>query len=161
MSQTIHFAPRQDLQQQCTLAGLLSFTAAGSVYFSMIASLSFLFSVFPEEPRWWPVCVTVPTAWYVLWLLYRRWDLREVLRVHYTGPVLALIVDAAAAFFGLVALATQGLPEARQVMDFLTVVLVVILAGCGLSVAVSLPAATLMLAYLFYLRPREKNSADA
>jgi hypothetical protein len=138
---------------------MLSFTLAVAVYSSMIAS------AWPLVHRddWefgraaiWPTCTTIPTAWCLLWWLYRRWRLPHALRVHRTGPVIALWLIAAGLCFGVfaaVACLADLPPEsptaiANGAVEGMAVAVFVMLYACGISAAVSLPCATLMLLYL-------------
>ena len=138
----------QSLRRQYSLADLFTFLLAGSVYFAMIASLGPVFNRIGGGEDWWPMLVTVPTAWCVLLLLYRRWRLPHALTVHYSGPVLAftllLLVSSSALIDWAFAMPLRGFPAEY----FLSGVVVAALAGFGMSSAVSLPAAAVMLLYL-------------
>ena len=139
-------APRR----QFSLAGLLSFVLAASVYFSMIASLRSVLSVRDWERHWWPILVTIPTAWCVLWLLYRRWQLRQAVMVHLSGPIMALTVVLLFSFVAILESAFTKFPDdsLRALKESLEFTLMAALVGCGWGTAVSLPAAALMLLYL-------------
>ncbi len=101
-----------------------------------------------DQANWWPAAVAVVIAWCVLRLLYSLWGLPQALRVHYAGPVMALCL------LGFLAILVVTIWTARFSLDepppllCLKVAEAGVLIGCGLSTAVSLPAATLMLLYL-------------
>ena len=136
-------------RRQFSLAGLLSYVLAASVYFSMIASVRPLLGEWRGPMSWWPVAATIPTAWCVLWLLYRQWRLPQALRVHYAGPVIMLCFLLPAAVVVLMIWAAELFsvrdPSLTYCLEFAALSMLI---GCGLSTAVSLPAATLMLLYL-------------
>jgi hypothetical protein len=146
-------------RRQFTLAGMLSFVLAVGVYCSMLTSLRPLVSrdylEYDPGPTW-PIFTTVPTAWCVLWWLYRRWRLPQALRVHYAAPVVALGLIAAGLCAGvcveLVSLAHwppgSDLTIDRDVGNALSTAIVAMIYACGVSTLVSLPAATIMLVYL-------------
>jgi hypothetical protein len=143
----------QTPRRQFSLAGLLSYMLAASVYFSMIASVRPLITESPRTPMQWPAVATIPTAWFVLWALYRRWRLPHALRVHYAGPVIVLCILLPAAVVVLAGWMIQVVMAnpVATVPSFLEcswVAAAGLLIGGGLSAAVSLPAATAMLLYL-------------
>jgi hypothetical protein len=140
--------PHRTPRRQFTLAGLLSYMLAASVYFAMIASVRPLLVDEGGPRNWWSAAATVPTAWCVLWVLYRLWRLPQALRVHYAGPVMVLCFLLLAAAFVLFWWVTQlsiSNPSLTACLGFSAGGMLI---GCGLSTAVSLPAATLMLLYL-------------
>jgi hypothetical protein len=140
---------QQTPRRQFSLAGLLSFTLATSVYFSMIASVRPLLLAGPRGPvSWWPAAAAIPTAWCVLWALYKRWRLPHALTVHYSGPVMMLCFLLPAAAVVLMIWITHFSMNDPSATACLGVACAGMLIACGLSAAVSLPAATLMLLYL-------------
>jgi hypothetical protein len=158
-------------RRQFTLAGMLSYGLAVGVYCSMLSSLRPLLS-----REYWDfgrssigtIYLTVPTAWCVLWWLYRRWRLPQALRVHLAGPVIAIAILGVGLclgiMFGLFALAQSPRDFSQtgleRVGDIFKVVSDALIYACGISTAVSLPAATLMLLYLM-LRPAAPSVANA
>jgi hypothetical protein len=130
---------------------------AVSVYFSMMASVwpRLSWDYESPRPRVWPIVATILTAWCVLWWLYRRWRLPQAMRVHYAGLIMATMLVVIASPFTVIEIAMSS-PSGRSTLtllgDALQVGAVVLLGGCGLSTAVSLPAASVMLLYLM-LRP--------
>jgi hypothetical protein len=154
---------RSTPRRQFTLAGMLSFVLAVGVYCAMLASLRPLFSQdYWEFGRgtFWPNYTTVPTAWCVLWWLYRRWRLPQAQKVHYTGPVIALVLLAVWLFFAIpigIVSAIRSPPESYLaiVTDALSVIFVAMLYACGVSTVVSFPAATMMLVYLMVQPPSD------
>jgi hypothetical protein len=139
---------QQTPRRQFSLAGLLSYVLAASVYFAMIASVRPLLAETPGSPGWWPAAATIPTAWCVLWALYRLWRLPQVLSVHYAGPIMVLCFLLLAAAVVLFMWVTQFSLRNPSLMACLEFAGGGLLIGCGLSTAASLPAATLMLLYL-------------
>jgi hypothetical protein len=143
-------------RRQFTLAGMLSFVLAVGVYSSMIASVRPLIgSDYDRQPTMWPVFTTILTAWCVLWWLYRKWRLPQALRVHYTGPAIVMVLLIMASPFAILEIASSSSPHdsgLMRLLDVLEVAAGVVLYGCGVSTAVSLPVATVMLLYLM-LRP--------
>jgi hypothetical protein len=144
-------------RRQFTLAGMLSYMLAVAVYCSMIAALRSLVEREFGPSRVWPVYTTIPTAWCVLWWLYRRWRLPLALKIHQAGPVIALGLLGVGFFvgIGIGIAATIGAPPGYDpaiLRNVLEAAYVAMMWACGASTAVSLPAATLMLLYLM-LRP--------
>jgi hypothetical protein len=147
-------------RRQFTLAGWLSYMLAAGVYFSMLASIPPLIGWGNKIPTLWPALATIPTAWCVLWWLYRRWRLPDVMKVHYAGPLIALVVLTIVVAIGIcigiaaVVRSPQDLVQQGPGAVLWTTVGTagVVLYGCGMSTLISLPAATLMLLYLM-LRP--------
>jgi len=140
-------------RRQFTLVGLLSFALALSVYFAMMASVWSVIIACDYGPRRvWPVFATIPTAWCVLWWLYQRWQLPWALRIHYAGPVMGMVI----LLFGLIDIIPitiariQSSQESNLTIleDTLQKAALVILGWCGVGVALSLPAATVLLLYL-------------
>jgi hypothetical protein len=150
------------LRRQFTVAGMLSFMLAVGVYCSMLASLRPLLNrnyLDSERATFWPIYATVLTAWCVLWWLYRRWRLPQALRVHYAGPLIAVLLVGIGLclgiLFGLFSIAysrTNSLSMVlRDAEDILKTAFVAMIYACGISTAVSLPAAAVMLVYLMLL----------
>ncbi|MCE5268625.1 MAG: hypothetical protein LLG00_12135 [Planctomycetaceae bacterium] len=142
---TLPSAPRR----QYTLAGLLSYMLAASVYLSMFVSVRPLLDWESRYGRsWWPGATSAAVAWLTLWFLYRRWRLPHAQRVHYAGPqiILCLLLLFWLATIGhwLVQLSLRNPPPFECVMGTIAA----LLFGCGVSAAVSLPTATIMLLYL-------------
>lgn len=131
-------------RRQFTLAGLLSFFLAGSVYLSMLASAGPMFQWRSERP-WWPLLVTTPTAWIILVFLYPRWGVRQALAVHFVGPVLTL---SFAVPISLLAILFGDHVDGATFCELIGMTGLAALYGCGVSTAVSLPAAVAMLVYL-------------
>lgn len=157
-------------RRQFTLAGMLSYGLAVGVYCSMLSSLRPLLS-----REYWDfgrgnigtIYLTVPTAWCVLWWLYRRWRLSQALRVHLAGPVIAIAILGVGLCLGIVcglfalALSPWGSPRAglETAGNAFKAVALGMLYACGISSAVSLPAATVMLLYLM-LRPANEGEVE-
>jgi hypothetical protein len=149
----VALAPRR----QYTLLGMLSYMIAVAVYSSMMASLRPLFAWDEYSHSMWPVFVTIPTAWCVLWWLYRKWHLPQALRVHYVGPVIALVPIAIGAFTAVVSLLRPTDTYLSELGNLMAGGAMITLYACGVSAAVSLPSATVMLLYLM-LRPASDKS---
>lgn len=146
------------VRRQFTLAGLLSFFVGASVYVSMMASvLPLLLSREPASRAFRANLVTVPTAWLVLWLLYRRWRLRQAIIVHYAGPVM---VTALFMLFGLIPWFLTRWPYVPYAGELAGDAVILLLMGCGLSAAISLPAAVLMLLYLCTRPPAQRQHSS-
>jgi hypothetical protein len=149
-------APRR----QFTLAGLLSFMVAVSVYFSMVTSVWTMIAANRGTPPVWPAFLAVPITWCVLWWLYRRWRLPQAMRVHCIGPKIAIGVLAIIGFFGVCIGLVSAVKSPWESFFAIPMILLAaswtvvagVLYGCCISAAVSLPAATFMLLYLM-LRP--------
>jgi hypothetical protein len=158
-------------RRQFTLAGMLSFVLAVGMYCSMLTALRPLLS----DDYWdygqgriWPIFVTIPTAWCLLWWLYRRWRLPQALRIHYAGPVIAVSLLAIGLCVGLfleLAVLSQSPPDVYSTVikdgtNAFVVAFVAMVYACGISAAVSLPAATIMLVYLM-LQPASDSRRPA
>ncbi len=149
--------PPQTRRRQFTLAGLLSYMLAASVYFSMFASLPSLRAVELERQRWWPAAAAVVIAWCVLCVLYRLWRLPQAQRVHFAGPLMAICLLWLPALILIGSWAAPSSSSQSPMLLCLETAGALLLIGCGLSTAVSLPAATLM---LLYLATRPASPAD-
>ena len=141
---------------QYSLLGLLSFMLAWSVYFSAIAVVVKTVSENPPAPPWLGM-LSVCFAWVVLALLYRGWHLRPAWIVHSGGPIMAMVVcllmllpfgvGALQTWHGVGTLASFG--SSSRAVEAISVVIAL---ACLVSLLVSLPIATLMLAYLVLKR---------
>ena len=80
--------------RQFGLAGLLSLVLACAIYCGVLRSIGDYFRSFEridvpvDMARPYLPTITVIFGWCALWILYRRWNMRPALWVHYTGPII-------------------------------------------------------------------------
>jgi hypothetical protein len=137
-------------RRQFTIAGMLSYTLAAALYCSTLASVRPLVD-WDSRPRTvWLALTTVLTAWCVLWWLYRRWRLSQAIGVHCAGPAITLVFVAVWLLFTIpigINSAIRSPPESclAAVSDTCRGPFVVMICVYGVSTAVSLPVATVVL----------------
>jgi hypothetical protein len=135
-------------RRQFTLAGLLSYMLAVSVYMSMMASA--WASLVACGPLW-PIFVTVPTAWCVLWWFYRRWRVPQALRALYMGPaiggviLLFCLIDIIPVTMAMIRSSQES--HLQILADTVLKLFFFMLGWFGVGAAFSLPVATAMLLY--------------
>jgi hypothetical protein len=138
--------------RQFTLAGLMSFVVAWSAYFSLLAaSVSWLQADLRRGERQfnpWLAGVTVALLWVLFRWLYRRWGLRQALRVHYAGPLIFAAL-ASLMFFGEL-FTPSGVRSIAEIAVRLMLVLLEawalgLLYGCYVSMLIGFPVVMLML----------------
>ncbi len=146
-------APRLLSRGQFTLLGLLSFMLAWSLYFSDIAVMVKDVSE-PRQLGLWLNILIFYGSWVVVALLFRSWRLRQALIVHCSGPVMAIVVCLLFFPGGTWDMIGRHLSVLQTVMRAIQGISATISLGCFVSLLVSLPIATLMLAYLVLTRKK-------
>ena len=133
---------------QFSIAGLLSYFIGMAVYFAMWSTWwSWMQPPYRENRSLAMLLITVLTAWAVLQWLYRTWRLPQAETVHFAGPYIVLAACGIIGAIGLIVLPFQH-HTSEPVAGFLAGALIALVASCGVSAAVSFPAATAMLLYL-------------
>jgi hypothetical protein len=87
--------PVQRSFHQFNLRTMLLFVLACGMYMAVLVSVAPVFRPYGYDrgvSTFLSIVLTVPTAWVVFWLLYRKWGLRHGLIVHCSGPVLTISV---------------------------------------------------------------------
>ena len=143
MTKTDNNSPPPLSRGQFSLLGLLSFTLAWSLYFSAIAVFAKMLPElhYPNLPAWSSM-LSLCFAWAVLALLYRRWRLRLALIVHCSGPIMAMVLCLSSGGTWMVGrhLSNWEIVAVQEMFGIVSL-------GCFIGVLISLPIATLMLAY--------------
>jgi hypothetical protein len=135
---------------QFTLRGMLTFSAAISVCFSLAATAPRIES----DAGFVLLLLSMILFWIVLWVTYVRLRVRAALVLHGFGPVLVLL-------YGL--LVSVGIPlfgeRLPSFLDFLLIVLFHAALGCLLGSAMSLPTCVLTILVLFWRGSRSRAEA--
>ena len=140
---TEQISPEPRRPRQFTLGGLMSFVVGWSVYWSVMAATrpllgsSYGWDEDYRRPNGWLIGATVAGCWIVLWVLYRRWGLRDALKVHYAGPII---------FTPLVLFLVCG----GTINPIFLLPPLAALYGCYVSILIGVPIAVIM---LFFVDP--------
>ena len=129
---------------------MFTFVLAASAYFAMVgALLRYLQQRREESPANAPV-VAIIVCWAVLFWCYRRWRMREAMRVHLSGPFLFCVVPLVAVLIAGAVLVIRDLrlPTQSELGNFASNVLgfefAAFCVSSAISSLVSLPVSVLV-----------------